>query len=136
MASPAPTARRPRYTPPERRGLVTFAGVALILAGSFNLLDGVVAIAKDDHFRQDELLFGDLTAWGIWWLVVGSLQLYAGLQVMKMREAGMMIGIPLAGLNAFTQLMFLAVYPAWSIAILVLDLVVIYALARSADAFE
>jgi hypothetical protein len=135
MSSPSSSGSRP-YGGPTRRGLVTFAGVTLIIAGSFNLLDGVVALAKDEHFRADELLFGDLTAWGIWWLVVGSLQLYAGWQVMKLHESGMTIGIPLAGLNAFTQLMFLAVYPAWSIAILVLDIVVIYALATSADAFE
>ena len=126
--------RRPRR--PARRGMVTFAGVTLIIAGAFNLLDGVVALAKDDHFRSDELIFGDLAAWGIWWLIVGALLLYAGLNVMRMQEIGMTMGIPLAGLNAFTQLMFLAVYPSWSIAILVLDLVVIYALATNADDFE
>jgi hypothetical protein len=135
MTSPAPAVpARPRG--PSRRGIVTFAGLTLIIAGSFNLLDGVVALAKDEHFRGDELLFGDLTGWGIWWLVVGSLQFYAGRQVMKMQETGMMMGIALAGLNAFSQLMFLAVYPSWSIAILVLDLLIIYALATSADDFE
>jgi hypothetical protein len=135
MAAPSSTAPR-SYRGPTRRGIVTFAGVTLILAGSFNLLDGVVAIVKDDHFRADQLLFGDLAGWGIWWLFIGALQFYAGRQVMQMREIGMMMGIPLAGLNAFTQLMFLSVYPAWSIAILVLDIIVIYALTANADAFE
>ena len=55
---------------------------------------------------------------------------------MKLKDVGMMMGIAFAGLNAFTQLMFLDAYPAWSIVIMVLDLIVIYALATSADDFE
>ena len=51
--------------PVKRSGMLTFAGVMLILAGSFNLLDGVVALTKDELFRADQLLFGDLSAWGI-----------------------------------------------------------------------
>jgi hypothetical protein len=137
MTTPSPTTTTQYRDPnPTRGGLVTFAGILLILAGSFNLLVGVVALAEDERLRADQLLFGDLSAWGFWWILVGLLQLYAGWAVMKLREIGMMMGIALAGLNAFTQLMFLGVYPAWSIAIMVLDLIVIYALATRADDFE
>ena len=48
-------------TPPDpgrvagthRSGLVTFAGIMLILAGSFNILDGIVALADDERFNGD-----------------------------------------------------------------------------------
>jgi hypothetical protein len=50
--------------PVKRSGMLTFAGIALIIAGSINLLDGVVALSKDGYFLVDELLFGDLSAWG------------------------------------------------------------------------
>jgi hypothetical protein len=132
MSTPSRTAR-PLH---ERTGMVTFAAIVLILAGSFNLLDGVVALADDDRFNGDRLLFGDLSAWGFWWLFIGLLQVWAGTQVLKLKDVGMMMGIAFAGLNAFTQLMFLDAYPAWSIVIMVLDLIVIYALATSADSFE
>ena len=135
MTTPSPSRARP-VRGPQRRGLVTFAGIALILVGSFNLLDGVVALADDQRFNGDRLLFGDLSAWGFWWLFIGLLQVWAGTQVMKLKDVGMMMGIAFAGLNAFTQLMFLDAYPAWAIVIMVLDLVVIYALATSADDFE
>ena len=121
---------------PQRGGLVTFAAIALFLVGSFNLLDGVVALADDQRFNGDKLLFGDLSAWGFWWIFIGLLQVWAGSQVLKMKDVGMMMGIAFAGLNAFTQLMFIDAYPAWSIVILVIDFIVIYALSTSAGEFE
>ena len=132
MSTPRPPA------PPlhERSGLVTFAGIVLILLGAFNILDGIVAVADDQRFNGDNLLFGDLSAWGFWFIFIGLLQLWAGTQVMKLKDVGMMMGIAFAGLNAFTHLMFLDAYPAWSIVIMTLDFVVIYALASSADLFE
>ena len=97
--------------PVKRSGMLTFAGVILVIAGSFNLLDGVVALTKDEYFRGDELLFGDLSAWGFWWLFIGLLLLWAGSQVYGRKEAGLGLGIGLAGLNIFTQLAFLDVRP-------------------------
>jgi hypothetical protein len=122
--------------PVKRSGMLTFAGVVLVIAGAINLLVGVVALAKDDYFRADQLLFGDLSAWGIWWLFVGLLMLWAGLQVVSRKEAGLGLGIGLAGLNLFTQLMFLQVQPGWAVSLMVLDLVVIWALCANADEFE
>ena len=117
----------------HRSGLVTFAGVMLLVAASFNLLDGIVALVNDDYYRADELLFGDLSAWGVWWLVVGATQLAVGLGVMARRSWAFVLAVGLAGLNALTQLMFLGVYPAWSIAIMVVDVLIIYALVAGVD---
>jgi hypothetical protein len=120
----------------ERSGMLTFAGIVLVIAGSLNLLDGIVALAKDEYFLVDELLFGDLSAWGIWWLFVGLLMVWSGFQVVGRKEAGLGLGIGLAGLNLFTQLMFLKVHPGWAVSIMVLDLIVIWALCAHADEFE
>ena len=122
--------------PVKRSGMLTFAGVVLVIAGAINLLDGVVALAKDEYFRADELLFGDLSAWGFWWLFVGLLMLWAGFQVVQRKEAGLGLGIGIAGLNLFTQLMFINVHPGWAVSLMVLDLVVIWALCAHADEFE
>jgi len=122
--------------PVKRSGMLTFAGVMLVIVGSFNLLDGVIALVKDDYLRADQLLFGDLSAWGFWWIFVGLLLLWAGFQVINRKEAGLGLGIGLAGLNIFTQLMFLNVVPGWAISIMVLDVIVIWALCAHADEFE
>jgi hypothetical protein len=122
--------------PVKRSGMLTFAGIMLVLAGSFNLLAGIVALTKDELFRADELLFGDLSAWGFWWLFVGLLLLWAGVQVYGRKESGLGLGIGLAGLNIFTQLMFLDVRPGWAVSIMVVDVIVIWALCANADEFE
>jgi hypothetical protein len=121
---------------PGRTGLVTFAGVMLFIAGAFNLLDGFVALVKDDYYVADELLFGDLSAWGVWWLFVGAMQLFAGYEIMARKSWGVIFGVFLAGINALTQLMFLGAYPAWSIAIMVVDGLIIYALTTRTEEFE
>ena len=121
---------------PSRSGLVTFAGVMFIIAGSFNLLDGIVALVNDDYYVADELLFGDMSAWGIWWLLVGGAMLFTGLMVVARRPGGAVFGICLAAVNALTQLMFVGVYPAWSIAVMIVDVLIIYALTTRFDEFD
>ena len=121
---------------PARTGLVTFGGVMLLIAAAFNLLDGIVALVNDDYYVVDELLFGDLSAWGVWWLVIGGAQLLAGWLVLARRGFGALLGIFLAGANALTHLMFLGAYPAWSIAIMVVDVMIIYALSTRLDEFD
>ena len=51
-------------------GWMVFAGVLFLLLGLFNLMWAIAAFASDDDFAVDELLFGDLTLWGILFLVV------------------------------------------------------------------
>jgi hypothetical protein len=121
---------------PARTGLVTFGGVMLLVAATFNLLDGVVALVNDDYYVVDELLFGDLTGWGLWWLAIGAAQLLAGWLVLARKGFGALLGIFLAGANAFSHLMFLGAYPAWSIVIIVVDGLIIYALCTRLDEFD
>ena len=127
------TTSSPRST---RSGLATFAGVMLLLAAAFSLLDGVVALVNDDYYAVDELLFGDLTAWGVWWLCVGILQLATGIAVLRRSVWGVIFGIMIAGLNAFTQFMFIGAYPAWAITAMVVDGLIIYALTTRFDEFN
>jgi|1186.fasta_scaffold119658_2 hypothetical protein len=133
----ATTAPRPAPGAQEHRsGIVTFAGVMLLIAGAFNLLDGVVALANDDYFHKSELLFGDLTVWGLWWLLCGLVQIGVGYGVLRRRAWGGIFAIAIAGLNAFTQLMFLGAYPAWSIVAIVVDGLIIYAMTTRLDELD
>src|ERR1700754_4447417 len=120
----------PRSHRPARSGLVTFTGVMLLVAGAFNLLDGVVAIVNDDYYVADELLFGDLTAWGIWWLLIGGVMVFTSLQIIARKFWRVIFGIAIA------QLMFLGAYPAWSIAAIVVDGLIIYALTTRLEEFD
>jgi hypothetical protein len=127
VATATPTARR--------TGVVTFAGVLLVIAGVFNLFDGLVVFFDDTRYASDELLFGPLTAWGVWWLSIGTLLLVTGIMVLRRSIWGIVFGVTVAGANALSQLMFIGANPGWAIAALVVDGLVIAALTSSFDEF-
>src|SRR5918995_2881238 len=90
LASPEPDERPqppshyglPMNSPSRSRGVqdsgwAVFAGVLFLLAGIFHVMWGIAAFASDDTFIADELLFGDLSLWGVFYLLVGALQLAA-----------------------------------------------------------
>jgi hypothetical protein len=118
-----------------RGGIITFVAVLFVVVGAFNLLDGIVALANDDFFVADELLFGDLTAWGVWWLVVGGAQVATGLALLARKLLSFVFALGLAVLNAFTQLLWIGVYPGWAIAAIVVDGLIIWAITTRTDEF-
>ncbi|MDA0158917.1 hypothetical protein OM076_01470 [Solirubrobacter ginsenosidimutans] len=118
-----------------RSGWVTFAGVMFLLVGAFNLIDGIVALVNDDYYVADELLFGDLTAWGIWWLVVGTAQAVTGIAILRRGTISWIFGLAIASVNALTQLLWLGAYPAWAIAAIIVDGLIIWALTTHVDEF-
>ena len=108
-------------------GVVTFAGVLFFIVGSFNIIDGLVALLNAGYFT-DNLLFSNLTAWGWTVLGMGAAQLLAGIAILGRSRVGQVLGIALASLNAIVQLAYLRHFPAWSIIIMAVDVIVIYAL--------
>ena len=117
----------------QGEGWVVFAGVVLMLAGAFNVIDGLVALLNDDYFR-DELLFADIGTWGVVVLCVGILQVVAGLGVLARATWAILLGILFVFISALVQMAWFAHFPLWSGAILVLDLFLLYALMVPATA--
>jgi hypothetical protein len=111
-------------------GWVAFAGVMMIVLGIFNIIDGFVALASDEVYLvpQDELLVWDFTTWGWALLVVGAVLLAAGIGVYRGRTWARAIGVILTGLNAVAHLAFVSAQPFWSVFIIFIDVIVIYAL--------
>lgn len=105
-----------------------FAAVLFLVVGLFNVIDGIAAISKDRHFNAEELLVANLTFWGVVLLIIGGLQLLTTVLIYRRSPAGQMLGVILAVLSMMAALLFLGAYPVWSIIIMVIDGVVIYAL--------
>ncbi|MDA0171631.1 hypothetical protein OJ998_21200 [Solirubrobacter taibaiensis] len=105
-----------------------FVVVLFFVLGCFNLIDGLAALLADDQFRVDELLFGDLTMWGVIYLVVGALQLSAAWLIHRGSETGVLFGMTLAAGSAVVAMLSIGAYPIWSVIILGLDGLVIYVL--------
>ena len=112
-------------------GLIVFAGVMMIMAGAFQAIAGLVAIFEDEFYvaTRNYLLQFDATSWGWIHLLLGLLVFFAGLAVMSGQTWGRVIGITLAVLSAVSNFAFIPYYPFWAMAIIALDVFIIWALA-------
>ena len=112
-------------------GAILFAATMMMLAGTFQMLSGVVALFENEFYvtTPNYVFELDATAWGWIHLIVGALVAVAGFGVLRGNLAARILGIGIAALSAVTNFMFLPYYPFWSIAIIALDVFIIWALA-------
>jgi len=111
-------------------GWVLFAAMLLGLAGTWNLIDGILAIADSRVYAGESLfVFSDLNTWGWILTILGILQLLAAIAIVSGSEFARWFGIACAFVNAIGQLMFIPAYPWWSLAIFAVDVLIIYALS-------
>ncbi len=133
--SAARSAQAPGTMPAEPSawvGWVYFAGLMMILLGSFQVIEGLVALFNSQFYvvRPTGLVLSvDYTTWGWWHLVIGVITLLAGLGVLVGNTAARVIGIILAIISAIAHLVFIAAYPLWGAIVITIDVIVIYALA-------
>jgi hypothetical protein len=111
-------------------GWLTFAATLLGLAGTFNIIDGIVGLSKSKFFTANATyVFSDLRTWSWIILFLGVLQLVAAFTLFGGSELARWFGIISASLNAIGQLMAAPGYPLWSLTMFSIDIVIIYALA-------
>ena|SRR5215212_441333 len=110
------------------RGWLTFAGVMFLIAATFNAVYGIAALANDDYFAADELLFGDLALWGALYLTVAATQAITAFLVFARSSVGAFLGVLIAMLSATLALVSIGAYPLWSIIIMFVDGLIIYGL--------
>jgi hypothetical protein len=113
----------------ERHNFLDFAGVMLMLAGAFNVVEGITAISGSKYV-SDHLLFANLDTWGWFFLIVGVIQVFAGWSVMKGAGWAAIVGIVTAFFNAIAQLAASDTFVLWTMTVLTADVIIIYALAR------
>ena len=111
-------------------GWVVFAGIMLFMAGMFGAILGLVAMIDGQVLvvTDDQIVLLDLTAWGWVHLIMGSITLVTGLAVLSRQLWAVILGMLLALTSATTQLLFITVFPLWSLAIIAIDILVIYGL--------
>jgi len=116
-------------------GWVYFAGTMLLLVGSFNLIEGLVALFNDQYYvptRQGLLMF-DLTGWGWIHLIMGILAIGVGIGLFSGAMWARIGGVAFAGLNVLLQLAFLSAYPLWATIVIAIDILIIWALIVHGD---
>lgn len=110
-----------------------FAAILFLFAGFVHIMWGIAALAEDDAFVVDELLFGDLSLWGLIYLAIGAAQLVAAWLLATSNPWGRTLGIGLAVLSAANAMLTFGARPLWAATALAVDLLVIYGLTVHGD---
>ncbi|MFF2389274.1 hypothetical protein [Agromyces sp. NPDC058104] len=108
-----------------------FAAIMLLVAGIFDAIYGLMAIIGPDsaYFVTNEGLFlMNVAGWGWWHLLIGIVLILASLALFAGATWARVVAIILAIVNAIGQLFLLPAQPWWSLIVIVLDILVIYAL--------
>jgi len=112
-------------------GWVVFAGVMLIMLGSFQIIQGLVALFDDGFYlvRSNGLVVDvDYNTWGWVHTGIGLIAVLAGLGLLAGNMAARIVGVAVAFLSAIVNLAFLSAYPVWSTIMITVDVIVIYAI--------
>ena len=117
------------YEDEHGQGLVTFAGVMLMIAAVLNTLYGIAAIDKANFFVRDaRYVFGDLSTWGWFVLALGVVQCFAALAIWRGTPWARWFGVACASANVILQMLWIPAKPVLALTILTMDIIVIYGL--------
>jgi hypothetical protein len=111
-------------------GWIAFAGVMLMIVGTLNAINGLIAIINDDWvvFTNNDAVSIDITGWGWIHLVLGVVVFLAGLGVFTGNVLARTVGVIVACISVIANFLWLPVYPIWSTIIIAVDVLVIWAL--------
>ncbi len=109
-------------------GSAIFASILLMVAGAINIIYGIGGISDSKFCVNDtRYLFSSLHTWGWITVILGGLQITAGLSVIRGGPFGRCYGIFLASLGAIGALLSVGGhYPFWSLGVFAICIVIIH----------
>jgi hypothetical protein len=117
------------YDDSHGQGLVTFAGVMLMIAAVLNTVYGIAAIDSANFFTNNaRYVFADLNTFGWFVLALGIIQGFAALAIWRGTAWGRWFGVVCASANAILQMLWIPAAPFLALTIMILDIIAIYGL--------
>jgi hypothetical protein len=108
---------------------VLFAAVLLMILGAVDLIEGLAAVGNSAFFvRKSHFIIGDLSTWGWVVVILGTAQFVVGFALLVKQQLARWIGVGLLGLDVLVQLLLFPADPLWSVIIVGLDVLAMYAL--------
>jgi hypothetical protein len=137
QAASRPTSRSSRADSGSRAtsgwavGLIVFAAIMLMMAGTFQFLAGLVALFENEFYvtTRNYVFQLDATTWGWIHLLLGIVVAVAGWGLLSGRTWARALAITVAAISALANFLFLPYYPFWALTIITLDVLVIWAVA-------
>jgi hypothetical protein len=113
-------------------GFTIAAAVMLLLSGAWNFLEGLAALAGGGGAFFTTLPTYDynlsVSGWGWFHLGVGIAVFVAGAALFMDRLWARAVGVALAAVSAIVNFVSIPYLPVWSIVMIALDIIVIWAL--------
>ena len=111
-------------------GWVTFAAIMMIVVGIFGVFEGLAAIVKSGFYHVPPNYYISVNAKGWGWihLIISIIVVLAGFALFQGALWARIVGIIMASLSAIANFLFIPVYPIWSLLIIAIDVIVIWAL--------
>lgn len=107
------------------------AGALLFVSALLTLLQGISALASDNLLivTSDYIYRFNTTTWGWIHIVVGVLLLGIAVGMMAGRDWARLAAIFIASLSIVVMFLWMPYYPVWSLVVIALDVIVIWAVA-------
>ncbi len=112
-------------------GWIAFAGLMMILLGTFHAIQGLVALFQDEYFlvaKSGLVVHVDYTTWGWAHLILGIVIALAGISLFTGKVWARVLGVLIVMISAVVNIGFLAAYPIWSALMIAVDILIIWAL--------
>jgi len=116
---------------PWAHGIVVFTGVIMIVGGAFQALEGLAGVVHDKWLvaAPGSIYAFDLTVWGVIHLLVGLALVVIGVFLLRGQTWARVAGLVVAVVSAIMNFAWLPHSPWWAIMIIVVDFLIIWALA-------
>lgn len=108
-----------------------FAGVIILISGVFGVIQGFVGlIAPDTYYVKTtgNLFVFDVQGWAWWTLIIGILLVLTALALFSGQTWARVVAVILAVLSAIGNLLMVPEQPWWSLILIAVDILIIYAL--------
>ena len=113
-------------------GGIAFAGTVMVMIGTFQVLEGLVALFNDEFFvvTRNYTFDLDVTAWGWIHLIIGIVVLATGFGLFARSTWAGVTAIMICALSSISNFFFIPYYPIWALLLIGLNIWVIWALTR------
>jgi hypothetical protein len=115
------------------RGFTVLAATLMIMSGLWSFFVGITGILRGTFYVTVPNYTFSLSAHGWGWthLILGAVVFAAGSCLFLGMTWARVVGVCLAVISAIANFLFLPYYPLWSILVITLDVVIIWALCTS-----
>lgn len=112
-------------------GWIGFASFMLMLGGVFSVIAGLAALFNNEvvyHSVTNTVWILDYTTWGWVHVIMGLMLVVASGSLLRGGLYGRVFAVIIALLSAVANMAFIPAFPVWSILVITVDILVIYAI--------